>query len=423
MPDASIFDPYSDIQLCHQLGPILSRKAALDALIELPPIPKSMQEIEPHLRLRHLMRLRDFHLPSEMEGRLFESIDLMVREGYRYRDPALPATMAVISGEALRRKRPGMPALAAASSGISGSGKTEAALRCLGCYPMQVILHESFPGFKGPHPQVVWLSIDVPPSGKAEDLARALMVAWDRATGQARFKTLLAKDRFANPMAALDEWRQVAATHFLGILHLDEVQNFFKLSTLEQRRKRKMGEGPPELSIVEDQCLRWILTLLNTWGIPVLFTGTPDGIGALSKRLSTLERFATGGFHEFNPFGGPKEPAFRNIFLGSLGRYQYTKGRLKVTDGVAELIDNQSAGVPRIVIALWMAANRLALEKPTDTLTVEDFTAASDTFLRPLQPAIAALRSGDAARCSRYEDLVSRDSTFWPSFWESMARL
>ncbi|WP_128002355.1 hypothetical protein [Piscinibacter defluvii] len=33
------------------------------------------------------------------------------------------------------------------------------------------------------------------------------------------------------------KWR-IAATHFLGCLHLDEVQNFFKIASLEGRRRK-----------------------------------------------------------------------------------------------------------------------------------------------------------------------------------------
>ena len=121
--------------------------------------------------------------------------------------------------------------LAAAVVGHSGVGKTEAILRALNRYPKQVIVHEKFPRLEGSHPQVVWISVDVPASGKAIDLARNLMVAWDAALHraipdrEARFLDIPATRDGAR---LLDEWRQVAISHFLGVLHLDEVQNFFK---------------------------------------------------------------------------------------------------------------------------------------------------------------------------------------------------
>jgi len=367
------------------------------------------------------MRLRDLHIPQLEECRLYDTVDLMIRTGYRYRDPNATATFAALSGEAMRYKRPGTRAIAAAAEGASGCGKTEAALRCFGLYPRQCLMHDSFPRLLGPHMQVVWLSADVPSSGKSEDLARTLMTTWLRDTGSDRFTALLAKERFSNPLQALEEWRQVALAHSLGILHLDEVQNFFKLGTLEQRRKRKSGDGPPELSIIEDQCLKWVLTLLNTWGLPILFTGTPDGIGALTKRLSTMERFATGGYHAFGVFETWDDPAYKQSFLGQLGRYQYLERKLAIDDDIAKLILELSGGIRRIIVALWIAGQRIALERVTDDFRATDLVTAANTFLAPLAPAVAAIRSKDPIRMSRFEDLVSRDPTFWLRFWSNMS--
>ncbi|WP_088279067.1 AAA family ATPase [Ideonella sp. A 288] len=417
MTEQLVLGPYEGNILQIPLGSIHSREEALERLIELPKMPINLRDLPRHIRVHHLMGLRDFHVPPLEEGRLFESIDLMVRSGYHYRDPRSPGTFGVISGELPIRMYPRIPAHAAAVEGASGTGKTQGCLRSLNLYRHQTFLHGHFPGFKDPHFQVTHLSADVPSSGTAEDFARVLMRAWQQATGSTRFDHLLKRDRFRNPMEALNEWRQVAISHFLGILHLDEVQNFFKLATLEQRRRRDGKGGTPELSIVEDRCLKWILELLNTWGIPVLFSGTSDGIGALTKRLSNLERFGTGGYHSLSVFDQWDDPAYRKQFLGQLGRYQYTMQKLKVDDDLAKLILELSGGIPRVIVALWVSANRLALERPDDKLTTSDFVLASQTYLGPLAPAIAAVRSKDPLRMRVYEDLVSQDTTFWSRLW------
>jgi hypothetical protein len=321
-------DSCGDNILHDGLGPIPSNQQMAEWLTDLPRQPGRMVGVPRLNRLHQLIDLTQFHLPPKEDIRVSETIDLMIRSGYRNRDPAYSGTMAVLSGEAPRRKRLGVPALAAAVEGPSGSGKTESIRRSLARYPRQVIRHETFPQFLGPHSQVVWLSVDVPSSGKAEDLARALMTTWQRDVGSDRFAPLLTKERFRNPLQALEEWRQVAIGHFLGFLHLDEVQNFFKLDTLERRRRRADATGVPELSIIEDHCLKWVLTLLNTWGIPVMFSGTPDGIGALTKRLSNMERFATGGYHAFGLFESASEEAYRRTFLGQLAQYQYVTHKL-----------------------------------------------------------------------------------------------
>lgn len=415
MTQASTLSPYVGNILIDPLGPLLSREDAVKQLLEVPPRPGKLKDIPRHVRRHMLMEVRNFHVPPEVEGRLFETVDLMLRRSYLDRNPVQPGTWRTLSGEVVNSKRPGSMAFGAAVEGPSGSGKTEGSMRCLNCFP-ELVVHDTFPKLAGPHTQVVWLSIDVPASGSAEDLARALMLAWERRTGSGRFAALLQRERYKNPMAVLDEWRQVALSHFLGVLHLDEVQNFFKIGTLEQRRKRKAGDIL-ELSIIEDRCLKWILTLLNTWGMPVVFSGTPDGIGAITNRLSNLQRFATGGFHAFSTFGSSSDPSFE-VFLKALWPYQYVQERLKYSAEHAELIFQLSGGVQRIIVALWIAANRIALERDTEDLRVEDFKEAARSYLAPLAPAVFAILSKDLLRMARYEDLVSRDSSYWGRFWQ-----
>ena len=93
---------------------------------------------------------------------------------------------------------------------------------------------------------------------------------------------------------------------------------------------------------------------------------------------------------------------------------------LEVTPDFATQIIKLTGGVPRLIIALWIAAHRVAFERKEDSLRIEDFSRASASYLAPMAPAIAALRSKDPQRMSRYEDLVARDDGFWSTFWSSI---
>ncbi|MBT9520797.1 MAG: AAA family ATPase [Dechloromonas sp.] len=415
------FDPYAGNILVSGLGDIPSPEGALRSLIALPPAPGSLDGIPTHIRLHQLMSVRDFHLPPLIERQLLQTVDLMVRKGYHYRDPRLASTWSDISGEHLPRRNPLAPAFAAAVEGLSGVGKTQACIRSLLNFRHQVISHSEFPHLANGLRQAVWLSVEVPASGKAADLARALMEAWDDAMGTKRFAKWLAKDKITNGMLALDEWRQVAVGHFLGVLHLDEIQNLFKLTSLKARKDRKRSGETSELSIVEDQLLRWLLYLTNSGQIPLLVSGTPDGIGALTKRLSTLERITTMGYHRFDPFSNPLAPEFQT-FLAELGKYQFVRHKIAVDEALANLILGLTGGIQRVIIALWFAAHRVAFERKSDDLRLSDFTDAAKTWLAPLAPAIAAVSSKDPEKMGRYEDLIRRDTTFWAKFWERAAQ-
>ena len=420
-PSQSVFDPYDGNILIQGLGEIPSPMSGLGSLIYMPPAPPDLRNVPAHVRAHLLMNVRDFHYPPLVERQLLDSVNLMVRQSYKYRNPTSASTWASISGELQHRKIHVPPAMGAAVEGISGVGKTQACLRCLSCFPQQVIVHPTFPKIEGELLQVVWLSAEVPPSGKAVDLARTLMESWRLVTGSRRFDAWLAKDQIRDGMRALDEWRQVAVGHFLGILHLDEVQNLFRLATLRQRKDRKGAASIPELSIVEDQVLRWILFLINSGQIALLVSGTPDGIGALTKRLSTLQRLNTGGYHAFEPIASSLGENPESSFLGHLARYQYVRHPIVMNETLARLIVDLTGGVQRIVIALWIAAHRVALGRKADDLIAADFTNAASTWLAPLAPAVAALRAKDFDKMARYEDLIRRDTSFWASFWSNVS--
>lgn len=423
-------DPYAGNILIQPLGPILDRAQAALRLSFMPPRPHDPGKVPKHIRMHYVIQLRDFHVASLDGLRVQETIDLMLRDGYRYKDPSAAQTWSVIGGEAMRHKTPRAPAMAAVIVGHSGTGKTQAILRALDLGPSQVIVHPCFPKLVGKHQQLVWLSVDVPSSGRADDLAANLMASFDAtmerhvAGWQNRFTTSLARTR-RDGQKMLDEWRQVASAHFLGALHLDEVQNFFKLPTLKKRRTKTAEAAELQLSIIEDQCLKWILTLTNTWQIPIILSGTPDGVGALMKRFANTQRFVGGGYHVIPPFESADDPLFfdsesQGGFLNVIGLYQFVANPLQITRELARLILELTGGIPRLIIAFWVAAHRVAFERDDDSLRVEDFKRAGDTYLAPVKPAVAALLSKDPRQISRYEDLMQRDDNLWASFWAAM---
>ncbi len=418
----AVHDPYAGNSLIAQLGPIRSRPDALKALVEFPARPpKDIWSIPRHVRLHMLMSVRDLHVPSLDELQLYETMDMMIRQNYNHLHPSSSNTWSSISGEETRHRPPiTAPTYGAAVVGVSGSGKTQAVRRCLATFP-QIIQHTSFFRMVNGLQQVVWLSLDVPAGGKANDLAAALMTAWKKATGSTRFDNTLAGE-WRNGPQMLDEWRQVASSHFLGLLHLDEIQNLFKLPPLKSRSQRKPGEPPPELRIIDDQSLKWILTALNEWQIPLLVSGTPDGFGALTKRLSNTERIVTSGYHAFKHFWGDHDAAFRQHFLPRLGHYQYVARPIAINEALGDLILEKTAGVQRLIIALWIAAHRVAFERNDDDLCLDDFKVAADTYLAPVAQAVAALHSNDPGRLSMYEDLSPQDHSFWAQFWSNISR-
>lgn len=426
---AASTDPYSGNLLIQGLGPILSPKEILGRLTAIPNPPTNVEGIPKHIRLHILLgNLLDLHIPDLAGRQIAQSLDLVLRQGYRFRDPQNPRTWQPIFGAAsVDSKTPRIPALGVSAVGIPGVGKTQGILRALNCYPSQVIHHEHFPRYQNGLDQVVWVTADVPASGKASDLAENLGAAWDATLAKARpdyeprFQHFLGADP-RRGLQMLNEWSQVARGHFLGLLHLDEVQNFFHIPTIERRRKRTNKDGDLELSINEDKCLKWILNFMNSYEIPLVLSGTPDGMSALGKRMSNTQRISTGGVHLFNHYASPEDPEFSGVFFPQLAKLQYVKHKLPVSPELGATVIEWSGGVRRVIPALWLGAHKVAFERDTDDLRLADFKQAAVTFLAPLLPAIAALRSRKPDRLAQFEDLIHKESAFWTNLWAGISR-
>ncbi|MGZ5799374.1 MAG: ATP-binding protein [Burkholderiaceae bacterium] len=399
---------YANNILIDALGPIPSTKEIAKRLTYQPPYPTDIAGIGNHIRLHQLSSVKSLYIPTQESIQLATTMDLMLRQGYVSRVPTKAETWRQIYGEPMPSNPHASP-LAAAVFGISGSGKSTALMHALRAY-QQTILHHSFPNMAGPFKQVVWLKIDVPANGKSVDLAEELMFALDNALGTNHFEHTLSSSR-KNGSEMLRTWRQKAMGHFLGVLVLDEVQNFFKLDTKRNRSASvKNREKRPELRIVEDEVLKFILTLTNTCGIPIIISGTHDGMKAFSTRFSTSQRLITSGFHHIPYFETPDHPYFKNYFFKQLCNYQWLNKKLLSSDELRVFVHDLGGGVPRLISCLWLFAQRCALERNADNLELADFHRAMATYMAPLVPAIGALKSNDPLKISLYEDLLPADN-------------
>lgn len=404
---------YADNPLIDRLGDILPTKEAMKRLTFLPPaVPKDIDAMPMNVRWHFVLELWHLYLPSLHTEALHETIDAMRRRGLCYRRPGNRAVWRELFRERRDAQFLEAPPLCISLVGVSGTGKTEAAKKCVALVPQQVAFHQHFPGMKDGLRQLTWLRADVHESGKSEDLAANLMSSFDEAMESDRFKAVLGKKR-RDGAAMLDEWTQVASSHFLGILHLDEVQNFFKIPPLDQRRSKKSqtSERAP-LRVVEDTALKAVLSMINTWRMPFIFSGTPDGMAALSMRLSTCQRLVTCGRHVLSPITDVKNVFYATLFP-VLASFQWVKKRMEDTPAFRALILELTGGVPRIIITLWVMAHRVAFDERKDELSEAIFRKAMDTYLAPLKPAVEALRSGSVDALAKYEDLLPRQDAFW----------
>jgi len=389
--------------LIEACGPILSEEEITRKMLFLPEPPKNINVTPPHIRSEQLMIVDDLYIPNYEAIKLGMNIAKHLRRSYVGRNPSNPEVMANLYGTKIYNTTNSHSPLNTIVVGKSGTGKSASCQHALSIYP-QVLEHSNFPNMASKVRQLVWLKVDVPASGRLLDLSRALMSATEAALKEQRFKY-----KTGNSQKASDNWLnwlQVAKTHFLGILVLDEVQNLFKLTPRAKRLKSNKQHNAFELRLSDDEALKTILTLSNSSQMAVVLVGTEDGVAALDKRFSIVQRTAHGGLFRFDPTPTADDQFYKDYQFPKLLNYLWADEKLKSPDEIRVLLHELSAGIPRIRASLWIHAHECMWERHGRSLEKQDFVKALQTRLSQLIPAIDALRSGDPLKMGLYEDML-----------------
>ena len=401
----NLIPAYANNPLIAACGNILDTKQIISALTFLPELPGEGNNLPFFIRKHLVPQIRDLYIPTPVCLSLAETIDVMLRQGYSKRRPGTNDFWNTFYTKNL----PPMPPCAATVVGISGMGKTVTIEKILNLYP-QTFAHENFPGYKSEFKQLIWLKVDAPKSGKIGDFAYNLMIATNLALESEYFENSLKKSKRDQSM--FDEWLEIAKKHALGILVIDEIQNFFKLAPKKERLKNK-HEEKLELRIIDDETLKSVLTLTNTLRMPILASGTPDGLAIFNTRLGTNQRLSTDGYHSMDLPTSSTDIDFSETMFPILMEYQWVKQKMPASSEFRDHIYELTAIIPRVCKSLWMAAHKVAFERGEDKLTIETFTFAMNTYLKPIVPAIEAIKSNNPHKLKMYEDILPRDNKVW----------
>jgi len=171
----------------------------------------------------------DFFQPLSQHIQLHERISLMIRGGYVGRNPETGdwarhiqnGYERVISGDlkAIKFTEVSSTAQSMTLIGCSGNGKTTAMKQLLSLYP-QVIYHPD-----RNLEQVVYLKIDCSHDGSLKELCLNFFRAMDRALGTSNYEKQYSMSKRPSIETLLAAMAQVANTHALGVLIIDEIQH------------------------------------------------------------------------------------------------------------------------------------------------------------------------------------------------------
>ncbi|MGH1462095.1 MAG: AAA family ATPase [Neptuniibacter sp.] len=264
-------------------------------------------------------------------------------------------------------------------SGPSGSGKTSIIRAVLGIIP-QVFTHSGYKEFKTfQQDQIVWLSFDAPTTPSTKALCLNFMKAVDDALGIERYypeycrrTKNLSVDQFISAV------QTIAANHYIGLVHLDEMQFFLNYSKTKDA---------PNLQTLE--------AMFNKLGIPMVISTTDGGLPLINMNEQTKRRMLSEQHFKLGLLK-PKSKEFvdfiKALFLPEVW------GQDDILKNQPEFIKEfhyRSAGLPAVMTRLARLHLFYAVQSGRPAFDTKLLESVFNSQFKYMQDSLKALRVGD----------------------------
>lgn len=395
---------YDDNPFIEALPPILSVKQAGTNLKGRILYKPSDRNADAKARMHMVVSLLDdYFQPLSQHVLLEERISMMIRRGYVGRNlndgslnRKLQEGYELIKSDGTQPVNFATEKTTARSMsliGISGSGKSSSLNRILETYP-QVIFHEARNFI-----QITYLKIECPSNGDLESLCLNFFSGVDNILGS-DYERRYAKQRLSLPkMLAL--MRQTANNRAIGVLVIDEIQ---RLSQVRSGGKEHM--------------LEFFVELVNQVGIPVVLVGTPKARPILELEMQSGRRSSGIGSIYWETIPQKLNKKGQGLvdnpnwirFTNDLWKYQWLKhADDPLTNEIRDCWFDLSQGVLDIVVKLFVLSQLRAIANKKERITAGIMKSVYEQELKPVQPMLDALRSGNAELIVKYSDLRDLD--------------
>ena len=375
------------------LPPLQSQLQLVEALAARPEYHVQERGYAASLRKHCIMRLGRYFEPLERQIQLADRFGMLLRQGYIGRNPLTHDYIRHLQNgaERIEAKSLTIPirqpventATSFALAGCSGIGKSKAIEKVLHQYPQRIQHTEPFSLV-----QITWLKLDCPHQGSPKQLCINFFSAVDRLVGTNYFNW------YGSRRASVDEMMvhmaHVANLHALGVLVIDEIQHL---------NKTKIGP---------DALLNFLVTLVNTIGVPVILIGTLSAIPLLQENFRQARRASGLGSLIWDRM--PKGKAW-DYFIDKLWQYQWTNVQTEISPEIREVLYDESQGILDIVVKLFMLAQlRLVsigeVRRGPEVLTDKLLRKVAQEDFRIVRPMLDALRTNDKKALLKYDDLL-----------------
>lgn len=391
--DAVYGDPglpeYRDNPLIAALPPIRESADVARVLRRLPEFDELDRNLPGAVRQHAIVRLLDdFFQPLSVHLELEAKIGILIRTGYKARNPKTGAYNKQLQNGYERLIQKDLEAAAVFETvgstaqslvfvGCSGCGKSTALNKILSTYP-QALFHEEYN-----ITQLTYLKLDCPHDGTLKSLCYSFFQETDRILDTDYSRRFGSKRLSLEVMLA--RMAHLASLHALGVLVIDEIQHL---------SEAKSGGI--------DKMLNFFVTLVNVIGVPVIMVGTPKARGLFDRDMRSARRasgFGSLAWDRMQP--GPQWDRFVKL----IWKYQWLRKAEPLNDDLRDTFYDLSQGVIDVAVKLFALAQHRAIVTGFERISSGLLRQVYEDEFQPVHAMLKALRDGDRAAIARYGDL------------------
>jgi hypothetical protein len=259
-------------------------------------------------------------------------------------------------------------------SGMGTSTLIRAIMRSMG---KPVIAHSNYKGVPFTETQILYMLQNVPCQCSAKAMLKSFGDSADQLLGR-KVYTNLVTGKTMRTNDYLTALRQVAATHHVGALVFDELQN---IALVSSRGK--------------DEFLGLIRDLHGELGIPIILVGDYRAASILMDDSSACRLID--GIHELKRPESYEDTDWR-LLCNVIWRYQWVRKPQALNDEVLQILYKYSQGITAILLNLFVTTQTLALEQGMETVTPALIAKVYKDRFRLLHPVIEILNRNDPGR-------------------------
>jgi len=395
--DQPIVD-YQGNPFIEALPTIMSEEEAAMKIATFPSIEETEKALPAHVLGHCVQRINRLVQPLSRHIELEQAVSRLIRSGYIARNPTNPDYVSRLREEDLLKVRDNLDgrrstAAGFALIGISGIGKSTALERILLTYP-QVIHHFRYKEINLPYQQVTWLKLECPHDGSVKGLCIAFFQALDSLLNANYYKKYNVSRSTVDDL--LPKMATLALLHGIGVLVIDEIQN---LSEAKSGGSEKM--------------LNFFVQMVNSVGLPIIVVGTTKAKALISAQFREARRATGQGDFCWSKL----DDIDWDILMARLWPYQWTEEFCtQAEEDIAQVLYHESQGITDIAIKIFMLAQWRAITTKQKKINVAIIKSVAKDSLQLIKPILDALKTGDANKISKYEDLAMNWDAVYKSF-------